>query len=51
MKTARSEIEKIIERHQKLLDPKAKSRWHQGYVDGLRDALKIMRRYGDDKGY
>ena len=41
--TAEERIEKAIEDRSKTLSPADRNRWKWGYVDGLRDALRIIR--------
>lgn len=43
---AREAIRKLVAEYSKGLDPKARSRWRHGYVDGLKDALKIVEKEG-----
>lgn len=42
-------IQKEIDAYSKNLDPKAKSRWKHGFVDGLKEALKLIAKYSDEK--
>ena len=36
-------LKRLIEAYSKNIDGNSKSRWKRGYVDGLKDALKLYR--------
>lgn len=48
--TASEEINRLIEQASKNLSPSDRIRWKWGFVDGLKEALKIIEKHSGKDG-